>query len=291
MQFRTGIIGTGAVGTLFALRACQAGHPVTGLWSRDRSHAERVAGMTGDARVVDAPEDVLQAADIVFLTVPDSVIQPMAELVAGGVRADQVIVHTSGLHSLDVLAPLAEAGARVGSAHPLRAVADPIASAEIFEGTACFIEGDEETSDRLEAFLLSLEAQVFRIAPGRKALYHAGAVFASNFLVGLYDRALALFREAGVEGAEDALLSLVDSTLTNLFEPGLPHALTGPVARGDAALVRGQFAALQDLDEHTATVYKELTRLLLPIARAKGGGDPQGWEILESEFGSPEKSA
>jgi predicted short-subunit dehydrogenase-like oxidoreductase (DUF2520 family) len=291
MQLRTGIIGTGAVGTLFALRACQAGHPVTGLWSRDRSHAEQVATLTGDARVFDAPEEVLQSADLVFLTVPDSVIRPMAELIAGGVQPGQVIVHTSGLHSLDVLASLSDAGARVGSAHPLRAVADPIASAEIFEGTACFIEGAEDTSETLQAFLESLEAQVFRIAPGKKTLYHAGAVFASNFLVGLYERALVLFREAGVEGAEDALLSLVDSTLTNLFEPGLPQALTGPVARGDAGLVQGQYSALQDLDEHTATVYKELTRLLLPIARARGGGDPEGWDLLEREFGSPEKSA
>ena len=69
--------------------------------------------------------------------------------------------------------------------HPLRSFADPARAAELFPGTACAVDGDEDAVEVLEGFVRSIGGAPLRVRTDRKAIYHAGAVLASNALVAL----------------------------------------------------------------------------------------------------------
>jgi predicted short-subunit dehydrogenase-like oxidoreductase (DUF2520 family) len=114
------------------------------------------------------------------------------------------------------------------------------------------------------------------IDPARKALYHAAAVAASNYLVAVEDLAARLARAAGIppRDALRALLPLVRGTVRNLERVGLPAALTGPVARGDAATLRAHRRALRAVDPALDAAYAALGRLALRVAR-EAGLDPR----------------
>jgi predicted short-subunit dehydrogenase-like oxidoreductase (DUF2520 family) len=63
----------------------------------------------------------------------------------------------------------------------------------------------------------------------------------------------------------------VRGTLANVERLGIPAALTGPIARGDAATVAGHVAALRARAPELLPLYRLLARATLPLAREKGG--------------------
>jgi predicted short-subunit dehydrogenase-like oxidoreductase (DUF2520 family) len=83
-----------------------------------------------------------------------------------------------------------------------------------------------------------------RVAPEDRALYHAAASMASNFLVTLEAAAERLAASAGVE--RSLLVPLVRATVANWAAVGPEDALTGPVARGDEDTVRRQRDAVAE---------------------------------------------
>jgi predicted short-subunit dehydrogenase-like oxidoreductase (DUF2520 family) len=98
-------------------------------------------------------------------------------------------------------------------------------------------------------------------------------VAASNYLVTLLDFAVRHFRAlgAGRGQALRAILPLVRGTLANIERLGIPAALTGPIARGDAATVAGHVAALQQRAPELLELYRLLARQTVPRAREQGG--------------------
>lgn len=82
------------------------------------------------------------------------------------------------------------------------------------------------------------------VAARDRALYHAAASMASNFLVTVEASAERLAAEAGVE--RDLLVPLVRATVENWAALGPEQALTGPVARGDEATIALQREAIAD---------------------------------------------
>ena len=74
-------------------------------------------------------------------------------------------------------------------------------------------------------------------------------------------------------------------TLDNLGALGLPNALTGPIARGDAGTVARHLQALAALDPDIAELYRELARFTLPIAEQTGNLDIDIVEQLRKLIG------
>jgi predicted short-subunit dehydrogenase-like oxidoreductase (DUF2520 family) len=120
-----------------------------------------------------------------------------------------------------------------------------------------------------DALVRALGGTPAMIAPEAKAVYHAGAVFASNYLVTALAVAERLLEAAGmpVEAAREALLPLARATLENVAALGPAAALTGPVARGDAATVRRHRAAM---DPDQRRLYDALARATLALAKERG---------------------
>ncbi|GFO60759.1 oxidoreductase [Geomonas silvestris] len=221
----------------------------------------------------------LAPAELYLIAVPDDAIAGCAERLAasGRLRAGCVVCHLSGALSSSVLAPVAAAGARIASLHPVRSFADPLRAVQDFPGTWCAAEGDSEALELLQPIFGALGAQLFPIDPAFKSVYHAGAVLACNYLPVLVELGLRAFGRAGVgpEVARQVLEPLVSGTVDNIFRMGTAGALSGPIARGDLGTVTRQLAALSEWDPSVAELYRQLGLVALELSGQKEGAPPQ----------------
>jgi predicted short-subunit dehydrogenase-like oxidoreductase (DUF2520 family) len=212
------VIGRGRVGAALAARL-----------------AER--GRLGDA-----------TSDLVVLCVPDAAIAEVA-------RAQPVgpwIAHVSGATPLGVLAP----HARRFSVHPLQTFTRT-RGAEQIDGAWAAITGETDEARALGVWFAELVGlRPFDLADDCRAVYHAGAVFASNFLVTLHRAAVRALAAAGAP--PEALLPLMQRTMDNHFD------LTGPIARGDWSTVDRHLAALAQDAPDLVPLYRALAEATRP---------------------------
>lgn len=218
----------------------------------------------------------LRPADIYLIGTPDDQIEPTcARLSAEGLFHEGCIVfHCSGALPSTVLRTAAEHGALIASAHPIRSFAGPEQVAGSFAGTFCGIEGDNAAIEILDAGFSAIGARTVSIDREFKTVYHAAAVFASNYLVTLLDTAVAAYEKSGIprDVALQLMEPLVRGTVDNVFRVGTVDALTGPIARGDVATVVRQYRAVKAWDRRRGALYKILGKLTAIIAARKNRG-------------------
>ena len=265
-----GVIGPGRAGVGLALALVQAGYTVR-LHGRRKKAVPKPLELTVGA--ADEPPAWVAQAGVLILAVRDDAISPLAEVLARAeaVRADQVVLHLSGVLGQEALAPLVPSRAALGSLHPLQTISDPATAPARLEGTWAAVEGMPRAVQAAEGIAQELGMRPFRLSGKQKAIYHAGAVFASNYFVVVEAIAQRLLRHAGLSDTEawQALRPLVEGTFENLTRQQPKDALTGPVARGDEATIRRH---LESLTRDDALLYRALGRAALELAE-KGGMD------------------
>lgn len=275
-----GFIGAGKVGTALAALLHHRGAEISAVAGRTKKAGHDMAVGAGlSASVAQHRAGVLARASIVFLTVPDDAIGPLCDDIATneGWKSGQGVVHCSGALPSSVLASAAAQGALVASFHPLQAFASLQAALDNMPGSTFALEGDPALVAQLKRLAEALGGSVLQLRAEDKTLYHAAAVISSNYLVTLAALASDLLVRQGI--APDAtsavrhLVPLLRGTLDNLQTIGLPNALTGPIARGDAGTIRRHLKALEECAPDTADLYRHLARLTLPIAEEKGTVD------------------
>lgn len=280
-------VGAGRVGSSLARSLQARGFQVGALVRRTLARAQEAVRVVGGGEASTDAADAA-AADVVFLTVPDSAIESVcADLGARGLwRCEHTVVHCSGALSLAVLEPAANAGAAILSLHPMQSVADPVSGARSMIGSFFGVEGCPRGLAVGERLVQALDGHALRIAPGGKAAYHAAAVMVSNYLVAIMDLGCELFVQAGLprEEAATALLPLAKGTLANIENQGIPGALTGPIERGDVTTVAGH---LRVLDENGGLrqIYSLLGARLVQLAAQKGSASREDLVAMASLLG------
>lgn len=272
------IVGDGPVGVALATSLRAAGIPVLGLHGRD---AERTARRGAQAGVLGSGGRLPAAAteaDVVVIAVSDRKISEVAAEIGQALGAPggaRVVLHTAGsLASALALAPIRSRVAGVGTWHPLLSITATGTSALRLPGAAFGIEGDAPAVARARQLCAALGARALELRPGTLALYHAGAVLASNYVVALSEIAARLFEKAGI-GRQDAvagLSALLASVAQNLARAGLPEALTGPIVRGDVASVERHLEALAQSAPAFLDLYQRLGEETLELARQRQPG-------------------
>lgn len=262
-----GIIGPGRAGLGLALALKRAGVRVLGVHGRRLKPGPRGVKLTAGG----APP-WLREAGVVILAVRDDALRPLvSELVeAGGLEHGQVVLHLSGALTHDVLRPLEAGGAALGSMHPLMTVSEePGRAARNFKGACFALEGDLQAVEAADTLARRLGGVPAFIAPESKAAYHAGAVFASNYLLTCLATAEQLLEEAGMsrDAARAALLPIARATVDNVGRLGPEAALTGPIARGDVQTIRSH---LRSVPREVGALYEALGRATIGIARRAG---------------------
>ena len=270
---RLWIIGPGRLGLALGLRLRRAGAVASLVYSGRRPFAPDhplFGASDAIARYQSSVDPVPDALTGILIAVPDDAISAaVEELVSVALPEGVPVLHASGSQSLDVLAPLAARGHPVGGMHALAAIADPVEGADRLRGATFGVEGEGAARALAERLVAACGGRVLAIRPGGKALYHAAAVVASNYAVALLSVAERLMAEAGVpaEESQPALAALAAGAVENVAARGPAAALTGPVARGDAATVRRHLARLSGADRD---LYCLLGREALKLAMARG---------------------
>jgi predicted short-subunit dehydrogenase-like oxidoreductase (DUF2520 family) len=235
---RIAIVGCGRMGRALAAALARSGVDVDGPLGR---------GATGES------------ADVVLLCVPDAQIESAAALIAPG----RLVGHCSGATTLEPLEPH-----EAFSIHPLMTVTG--ASAR-FDGAGCVIAGATERALGMAAALARTLGMRAAVVPDEdRALYHAAASMASNYVVTLAAAAERLAEAAGIDRA--LLTPLVRAAIENWATEGAARALTGPIARGDDATAARQRTAVAARAPELLAVWDALAAETQALARSGRGG-------------------
>jgi predicted short-subunit dehydrogenase-like oxidoreductase (DUF2520 family) len=187
------------------------------------------AGSAIAARLRERGVAVREGADLRLLCVPDRAIAEVARSIEPG----PWVAHVSGATPLDALDPHVQRF----SVHPLQTLVRSRGPEQLDGAWAGVTAASPDGHARAVWLAETLGLRTFELADDRRAVYHAGAAVASNFLVTLYRVASQLVAEAGAP--PEALVPLMTRTIENGFE------LTGPIARGDWETVERHRAVLR----------------------------------------------
>lgn len=271
------IVGAGRVGTALGVLLARAGHKVVAVSGRDGSR-ERAAEFLPDVPLV-SPREAAAAGELVVLGVPDDRIGSLCEeLARAEVFAEgQAVVHLSGSVPLRALDSAGASGARTLSLHPLQTFPDVEAALKRLPGSAVAVTATDEDGCVLgERLAREAGARPFRIPDDRKPLYHAAAVFCSNYLAVVQGLAERLFRQAGLEDPVSLFAPLAEATLSNVLRLGPADALTGPALRGDAGTLRRHLEALVAEAPEAVPAYVALAAAALDLAEESERLDEEG---------------
>lgn len=281
-----GIVGAGAVGTALGVALARAGWTVGAVASRDAGRRQRFRALVPGARAFPEAAAILDECHLAILAVPDDALAAVAASLR--LYSGQAIVHTSGLHGADLLAPALAAGTSAGSFHPLVAFADLERALAALPGATVAIEGDEALLELLAEMATSLGTTPVRLAPGSKPAYHAAAVLAAGGLTALLDVVAAVAAPTGLDeaGALAVYGPLAEQALANARALGTAAALTGPAVRGDAGTIAAHLAAVGPAGEEALAVYRALGLRQVTLAAGRRGLAPDAAARLRDAFTS-----
>src|SRR5690606_20948439 len=181
-----GVVGAGRVGSALGAALAQAGHRVvaaSGVSDASRRRAVERLGVTEIVR----PEEVVEAAGLVLLTVPDDVLPGLVSgLVATGVNLrGKLLVHCSGAYGLAVFDPATRAGALPLALHPVMTFTGR--DDDLRRLTGCFfgVTAPDPLRPVAEALVIEMGGEPAWIEEKDRALYHAALASAANHMVTL----------------------------------------------------------------------------------------------------------
>jgi predicted short-subunit dehydrogenase-like oxidoreductase (DUF2520 family) len=286
IAFRYAVYDDGKImKTLNIIGAGRAGRTLASLWEEkhtfaigdvlDRTlHGARSAvAFIGDGHAVSSIEE-MKAADVWMLTPQDAAIVSCGEQLAasGLLRVGDIVFHCSGAMPSSELSAAAACGAHVAGVHPLKSFADSRDAVRNFAGAHCAAEGAREALEVLKPAFERIGARVSEIDARFKTIYHAASVIVCNYLTALMEAGLQCYEKAGLPRATATAMMepLVRETIDNVFHMGTVKALTGPIARGDHAVVAKQLQALAEWDPRLAVLYRELGAIATDLSRTQG---------------------
>jgi predicted short-subunit dehydrogenase-like oxidoreductase (DUF2520 family) len=187
-------------------------------------------------------------AELVLVCVPDRAIAEVAAATGPG----PWVAHVSGATPLAALDP----HGRRFSVHPLQTFTLDRGPEQLDGAWAAVTSETEEAHATGSLLAETLGLRPFDLDDGARTLYHAGAAIASSYLVTLYRAASRLLEDAGAP--PEALVPLMTRTIENGFQ------LTGPISRGDWAVVDAHLGALHDAHPELEPMYRVLAEATAP---------------------------
>lgn len=271
-RLTVGVISAGRVGTALGVALERAEHVVVSCSAISRASRRRAERRLPDTRVLPV-QDVATGVELLLLAVPDAELTDLVTGLAttGAVRPGTIVVHTSGANGIGVLTPLTELGCIPLAIHPAMTFTGSDEDIVRLSG-ACFgvTAADEVGYAVAQALVLEIGGEPFGVREDARELYHAALAHAGNHVTTVVLDAVEALRAAlrgqellGQEMIGDApggvaervIGPLARASLENALQRG-QSALTGPVARGDAAAVAGHLRALEGTDPELAQAYR-----------------------------------
>lgn len=199
-------------------------------------------------------------AGLVILCVPDREIAAAAAAIESG----PIVGHVSASADMALLEPHERF-----VMHPLLSVVGARAAGDAhFSGVTCTIDASGARSRAaVGALAHRLGMHAREVPANRRALYHAAASVASNYLTTVEAMAERLAGDVGLDRA--ALVPLVRASVDHWAELGGAAALTGPIARGDEDTVTRQRAAVAEFAPDMLDLWNALERATRTLAASR----------------------
>jgi predicted short-subunit dehydrogenase-like oxidoreductase (DUF2520 family) len=272
-RLAVGVVSAGRVGAVVGAAWAAAGHHVVATSGVSRASVKRAAALLPGIPLM-PPDEVVAAADLVLLAVPDDVLPGLVRglAAAGSFRPGQIVVHTSGARGVAVLGPAAEHGVLPLALHPVMTFTGRIEDVARLAGCSVGVTAavdDEAAWSVGEALVVEMGAEPVRVAEEVRPLYHAALAHGANHLVTLVRDCVETLERAGIGSAERLVAPLLSAALDNSLRHG-DRALTGPVARGDVETVRTHLRELGAADPDLAETYRVLAARTARRASAAG---------------------
>lgn len=272
-----GFIGAGKVGcSLGKYFSTDPETKIIGYYSRSSQSAEEAARFTDSKSYLDM-EELINACDMIFLTVPDGSIRDTWNKIKGYDIKEKNFCHCSGSMSCsDAFSGIEETGAFGYSAHPLFAVSDRFNAYRELTGVFFTLEEHAKGAAAPGQGLAALQELLERlgnptgIIEGKdKTTYHCAAAMASNLVCGLIDQSIELMKRCGFtdETAVQALAPILTGNMEHIAHKGPTASLTGPIERNDIETVRKHLDCLEDGGEKE--IYRLLSSRLIRMAEER----------------------
>ena len=224
----------------------------------------------------------LQRADAVVLAVSDDAIAIVAEKVAPNVRAAATVLHCAGARGVGELRSCEARGAAVGIMHPLVSFPSTRSSPSL-RGTTFTVSGSRRAIATGRRIARACGARVV-VARSDDARYHAAAALVANGAAALAFVSVGVLEGLGFDkrSAEHAVGGLLQSVGENVQKLGVPDALTGPIARGEAETIANHRKSLLRANRNALSAYDALVPIIVKCARAAGLSRANAARILRT---------
>ncbi len=227
-----------------------------GIHPHENGRAPKGASALGLALIFDA--------DVIFLTTADDNLPAVARALAkiGGAKCrGKIILHTSATLDRAALAPLARCGAATGSLHPMQAFGGKVMPN--LNGVIFAVEGEPKARRMAQSIGKSLGGITVAINTRDKPIYHAAAVLAAGSAYPTIEAGVHLLMRIGFSRARamQTLVPLLRQIFDNIERIGPRAAWTGPLSRGDYAIVSKHARALKKYPREIRQAYAALSLL------------------------------
>ena len=236
---RLGILGGGRAAWAFGRAWIRLGWPIAGVWLRPESKS-RIPELLGCPR--ESIEELATHCELLLVAVSDSALE---DVLARVPETEALVFHASGAM------PSPPDGF---SLHPLKSL-PPVGEESDLQDTLLVFQGGHRKTAKLIA--TAIGARFAEVTAENKPLYHAAAVFGSNYVAAMLDIAEAIMRRAGVDNARRDLAVLARSAIANWSDHEDARRFTGPAIRGDEETIRRHLAAIAG-DAQVEEIYKLL---------------------------------
>jgi len=266
------IIGAGMVGTAIGYLLKKAGYNIVAIADKSAAALRRAHSYTG-GKACRKVQEVLLEADCILITTPDDIILSVCKDIARSpLIKGKYVLHMSGAGGLDLLESAKKAGATVASIHPLQSFSSIDSAIQNIPSSYFGITADAKTKELAKIIVQALGGIPVYISSKQKALYHAAACIASNYLVSLLNVVESIYQSIDIseKDAKKAYLPLIYGSLKNIELFGSVDALTGPIARGDSGTIQKHVDAINTNLPQYASLYASLGLVTVNVARKKG---------------------
>ena len=288
MKRTVSIIGAGRVGRTLGRRLRERGWRIDAVVTRSAATARAAMRAIGAGKPLawprmkpgDPAPDVgtIVSADVIFITTADDVLPAVGRDLAGlakraGAKCrGKIILHTAATLDRTALASFARLGAAVGSLHPMQAFGGSVMPN--LKGVIFAVEGDPKARRVALSIAKSLGGVPVAIDTRDKPIYHASAVMAAGGMYPAIEGGLQMLMRIGFTRAraEQTLFPLIRQILDNIERIGPRAAWTGPLSRGDYAIVARHARALRRYPREFREAYAALALLAASVLSR----DPRG---------------
>ena len=229
------IIGTGNTATVLGKKLLAAGHDIVQVYGRSQAAATELAEQL-NAQSCSAWDAIYQQAALYIVAIADKAL-------AGGEvhlqLTDQLVVHTAGAVSMEVLKNISP---NYGVLYPLQTIrkeVDPMPDIPLL------IDGSTiAAKETIAALAKTIAQKVSYSNDAARIQYHLCAVMTNNFSNYLYTLTEEYCKKNGLHFSH--LLPLIDETARRLHRFSPRNIQTGPAIRKDVGTIEQHLGLLEN---------------------------------------------